>query len=80
MSLGIPVIASNVGGIPQIIDNGVNGILIQNFDSVELSDIMIELLGDFERQKYISSNAKIYIELNHQPKHLKKQLEKVYEF
>ena len=80
MSLGIPVIASNVGGIPQIIEDGVNGILIQKFDSVELSDIIIELLGDFERQKYISSNARRYIELNHQPKHLKKQLEKVYEF
>ena len=28
-SVGVPVIATNIGGIPEIVENGVNGILIE---------------------------------------------------
>jgi glycosyltransferase involved in cell wall biosynthesis len=30
MSAGVPVVASNVGGLPEIIDNGVDGWLVEN--------------------------------------------------
>lgn len=33
MSLGIPVVATHVGGVPQVIENGVNGFLIEPANS-----------------------------------------------
>ena len=46
MELGKPVIASNVGGIPELIEDGVNGYLF-NPDSVdELEEKIDKLIGD----------------------------------
>ena len=40
---GKPVIASNVGGIPEIVQHGVNGLLVKAGDSSELADAMVRL-------------------------------------
>jgi len=34
MALGLPVVSTNVGGVPYLIENGVNGCLIEK-DNVE---------------------------------------------
>lgn len=46
MSAGIPVIASEVGGIPEAVKDGVNGILIPPMDSVAIQNALIRLLDD----------------------------------
>ena len=38
MAKGLPIIATRVGGLPELIENGVNGILIEPHDAVSLSD------------------------------------------
>ncbi len=43
MNLGIPVVASNVGGIPDIVKDGVSGLLIERGNSEQLADKIIEL-------------------------------------
>ncbi len=40
LSAGIPVVASNVGGIPEIVENNVNGLLFNSNNKVELSNII----------------------------------------
>jgi glycosyltransferase involved in cell wall biosynthesis len=45
MSLGKPVIASKVGGIPEVIEHGVNGYLIPPADNNALAQAVIELLS-----------------------------------
>lgn len=46
LTLGVPVIASNVGGIPDIIRNGKNGILVPPEDVKALSQAIIRLIDE----------------------------------
>lgn len=45
MSAGVPVIASNVGGIPEIIEHGADGLLIENSQNA-ISAAVAKLLPD----------------------------------
>jgi glycosyltransferase involved in cell wall biosynthesis len=57
MGCAKPVIATAVGGIPEIIENGVNGILVPPFDSKLLSYYIEHLLHDKEKCSLLSRNA-----------------------
>ena len=46
---GLPVIASNVGGIPSLIEHGKTGILIEPESPSVLARDLMELLGDEKR-------------------------------
>jgi glycosyltransferase involved in cell wall biosynthesis len=46
MASGIPIIASNVGGVPSIVNDGANGFLIEPGNINELKDKMLLLLND----------------------------------
>ncbi|MEK6320322.1 MAG: glycosyltransferase [Acidobacteriota bacterium] len=52
--LGTPVVATRVGGIPEIISDGVDGILVPPADSSALADAIMELLSDGERRQRMS--------------------------
>lgn len=43
---GVPVVASRVGGIPEVVRNGVNGILVPPGDVQGIASAVIRLLGD----------------------------------
>jgi glycosyltransferase involved in cell wall biosynthesis len=44
MSTGLPVVTTNVGGIPEMIKDGKNGFLVQPFNSQELADRVLYFL------------------------------------
>lgn len=46
MAAGLPIIATRTGGIPEIVENGINGILVPPRDSAALAKGIIELLRD----------------------------------
>ena len=46
MAFGVPVVASTVGGIPQIIENGKNGILVPSGDENEIAKALLNLYND----------------------------------
>lgn len=62
MANEIPVIGSNVGGIPEIINDQENGFLINPFNIDELSIKMIDLLTDKDLRIRFIRNAKITLE------------------
>jgi glycosyltransferase involved in cell wall biosynthesis len=44
--IGTPVVATRVGGIPEIVDDGADGLLVTPADSKALADAIIDLLND----------------------------------
>ena len=61
MYFGIPVIASAVGGITEIILNGINGILVCSKRPIEISNKIKELYHNGAIYDRYSNNAKSYV-------------------
>lgn len=57
MAFGIPVVASKVGGIPNIIKNNYNGLLVEPMNSAELLNQVKRLFNDSLLRESISQNA-----------------------
>ncbi len=56
MAVGLPVIGTAVGGVPDIIEDGVNGFLVPSNDAVKLSMAMLKLIEDKELRSQMSQN------------------------
>lgn len=61
MAVGTPVITTGVGGIPEIINNGENGILINPDDSLALSHEIINLINNPRERKEIGKRAASFV-------------------
>lgn len=46
MSFGIPVISFKTEGACEILDNGIYGILIDNYDTIKFAQCIIKLLNN----------------------------------
>ncbi len=57
MAHGLPVVSTPVGGIPEVVKNGENGILVPKEDPDSLSESVLRLLNDEELLKRLSNNA-----------------------
>ncbi len=58
MSCGLPVVASSIGGLDEVIDDGESGFLLDPRDSDGMSRIILDLLGDEERRRSIGMKAR----------------------
>lgn len=59
---GLPVVASRVGGVPDLIKDGETGILVAHQDIDGLAKAVIEILKDKKRAKELGSNARRFVE------------------
>lgn len=57
MANGIPIIATKVGGIPEVIKDGVNGLMVEKEDIAGLAEKIYRLLNDTLLQQILSKNA-----------------------
>lgn len=58
MALGLPVISTNVGGIPYMITNAVDGILVEDNNAKAMSDAIVNLIENPEIRNEIVINAR----------------------
>ena len=57
MSAAVPVIASNVGGLPEVIRHGENGLLVEN-DEAAIASAIRQLLDHPEQARQIGAAAR----------------------
>lgn len=58
MASGKPVIATNAGGVPEIVQDGVTGLLVPPKDYKSLANAMLKLLQDKELMKEMGDKGK----------------------
>lgn len=77
MSAGRPVIATNVGGIPEWLNDGRTGYLIDKENSDQITNAVIKLLSNRKLLKDMGNNARLQAEKYNVDKYVK-ELEKIY--
>lgn len=67
MVSGVPVIASNVGGIPSMIEDGRTGLLFETGNAAALAAALDKILSDQALSQRLAAEAKIIARQRHQP-------------
>jgi N-acetyl-alpha-D-glucosaminyl L-malate synthase BshA len=67
MSAGLPCVASRVGGIPDLIEDGQNGLLVEPEDVAGLAKALLKLLEDRKLAKKLGDRARQFIIQNYNP-------------
>lgn len=62
MSYGKPVITTTVGGIPELIDNGINGVMISPGDQQALTREIVRLASDKELRMRLGQQARYRVQ------------------
>lgn len=58
MAAKVPVIATNVGGVPEMIENGTTGVLIQPKNSRQLAEKILDLINNPGEARELAEKAK----------------------
>jgi glycosyltransferase involved in cell wall biosynthesis len=64
---GCPVVASNIGGIAELVQDGVNGLLCNPGDPRDLAEALIRILGDRSLAERLGRQAAIDCERKYHP-------------
>lgn len=67
MMLGMPVIATNVGGVPSMISDKEDGILVQDGDANAMAGAILEMISDPAKAKEMGDKAKTRSVKRHDP-------------
>ncbi len=58
MAMGKPIISTRVGGIPEAVQHGVNGLLVPPADTPALAEAVEELLADEEKRRSMGRRSR----------------------
>lgn len=62
MACGLPVVATNVGGIPEVVKNGKSGILVEPRDYRAIADAVMRLLENVSLRKEMGRRGREIVE------------------
>ena len=78
MAAGLPVIAPNVGGVPDLVSDGVNGLLCDPLDAASMAGAVKRILDDPVRAGALASTAKEEAAKRFHPRHIASEHLKIY--
>jgi glycosyltransferase involved in cell wall biosynthesis len=78
MAAGLPAIATSVGGIPEIIDDGRTGLLVRRDDPAELADALCRLMSDERLAAVLGAAARERIRASYSFERMTAQFEALY--
>ena len=79
MALGLPVVATRHGGTPELIEDGVSGVLVPERDSAWLAKALIELIDHPERWAGMGEAARRRVEAEYDIDKLNDELVMLYQ-
>lgn len=79
MACGVPGIGTNIGGIPEVVDHGTNGYLVELGDVDAVAHYAIELLSDEAKLTQFRMNALDTVQTKFKSEKIIEQYEKLYE-
>jgi len=80
MAMNLPVVASDAGGVPDIVINNETGILIPRNDPKALSDALIKLVENTELRTKFGLNGRKRVEQHFEMTSNMKKFEKIYAY
>lgn len=66
---GLPIVSTFHAGIPEVVENGVTGFLVEEEDVHGMAEYMVKLLSDFGLAKKMGAAGKKYVAKNFSLKH-----------
>ena len=79
MACGLPVVSTNVGAIPEVVKDGICGILIPPGDRRALKEAITILLTDEKLRRKLSHQAREYVLKNFSYNVVAEKTVKIYE-
>lgn len=78
MSCGLPVISTNVGGMPEIVSEGYTGWLLEKENSSKLASLMKNIINNEFNILKLGENAKKFVHENKSWEKIAKETNKIY--
>lgn len=79
MVAGLPVVASNVGGNPELVTHDHSGMLFPPDDHETLAAMLLELVNDADKRRRLGENARLAAQRFNDPRRMTAALERIYE-
>jgi len=79
MNVGLPVVATNTGGIPEVVTEGKSGYLVPSQNADKLAKAILDLLREPPKAKEMGEMAKKEVKLKFNLDDMIKELEQTYE-
>lgn len=79
ISCGLPCVAFNVGGMPDMIEHGLNGFLTPVFDTEEFGKGVVRILGDVSLRSVMSCCSRQKAEINFAVQSVSSRYRQLYE-